>query len=253
VVFCNCTEQEKSEIEKVQLAAARVVLGATRGTSHAKMYQELGWLTLETRRKNQMLKTYFNIMRDKRMPDSIRNMIPDKVAQRTTHNVRSKEKLCQPRARTVTYQESFIPATTREWNLLPPEAQSTTTLEAFKEYLQKPSKPPDYVYFCVSRKAQVLHNRLRLGCSGLKQHLYLKNICDSPICDCGREEETPIHFLLVCENYDDIREELYTATREYRERPAEILLEGSNELSCDQNQTIFAAVQKFIIKSERFN
>jgi hypothetical protein len=216
------------------------------------MYLDLGWLTLETRRKNQMLKTYFKMMKDSRTPESIREMIPGKVAQRTAHNVRSKDKLCQPKAKTTTYQDSFIPATTREWNLLPPEARTTTTLEAFEEHLQKSTKPPEYMYHCVNRTAQIHHNRLRLGCSSLKKHLNAKKIVESPLCTCGKEEETPFHYLLVCENFDNERAELIQETRDFSTMPAEILLEGSSELTQDSNIKIFEAVQRFIIKTERF-
>ena len=64
IVFDNCTEEESDKLEKVQLAAARVVTGAKRGTSHALIYEELKWDTLKERRYRQRLKMLYKIRND---------------------------------------------------------------------------------------------------------------------------------------------------------------------------------------------
>jgi hypothetical protein len=43
ILYDNCSEQNKSKLEDVYLAAARVAVGAKRGTSHARLYSEVGW------------------------------------------------------------------------------------------------------------------------------------------------------------------------------------------------------------------
>ena len=43
---------------------------------------------------------------------------------------------------------------------------------------------PSYFYVG-SRLDQILHARLRMKCSSLKEHLFLKNIEPSPLCVCG--------------------------------------------------------------------
>jgi hypothetical protein len=41
-VWVNCTRKEGETIEKQQLEAARIVMGAKKGTSHDELYQETG-------------------------------------------------------------------------------------------------------------------------------------------------------------------------------------------------------------------
>ena len=53
VIWDNCTQQEKNELEKIQLEAARIATGATKLVSVQKLYDETGWETLEIRRRKQ--------------------------------------------------------------------------------------------------------------------------------------------------------------------------------------------------------
>ena len=52
-VWDNCNLQEKQNLEKIQLEAARIVTGATKLVSFQALYNETGWETLEIRRKKQ--------------------------------------------------------------------------------------------------------------------------------------------------------------------------------------------------------
>ena len=70
-------------------------------------------------------------------------------------------------------------------------------------------------YFCGSRLGQILHERLRMQCSSLKQHLYFKNIEPDPYCTCGGVETTE-HFLLHCKNYDRLRHKHFEGTCKLR-------------------------------------
>jgi hypothetical protein len=51
-----------------------------------------------------------------------------------------------------------------------------------------------FYYYTGSRLGQILHSRLRMQYSSLNQHLYRKNIVDSPNCICGLTESTT-HYL----------------------------------------------------------
>ena len=44
IVWHDCTKQDAELLENLQLSAARVVTGAIKGTSHAKIYSECNWL-----------------------------------------------------------------------------------------------------------------------------------------------------------------------------------------------------------------
>ena len=52
VIWDNCTQYEKRELDKIQNEAARIVTGATKLVSLNTLYYEIRWETLEQRRKN---------------------------------------------------------------------------------------------------------------------------------------------------------------------------------------------------------
>jgi hypothetical protein len=148
-------------MEAVQLAAARVVTGATRGTSHRLLYSELKWEKLEERRKIHRLKMYYKIKNDTRTPVTLRNLIPEPSSQRSSYSLRNPKYLLPPPARTKSLYDSFILATTRDWNELPEDVKSISTLEAFDYRLRDREKVAKF-YYAGNRRGQIYHARLRL-------------------------------------------------------------------------------------------
>ena len=110
---------------------------------------------------------------------------------------------------------------------------------------------PKY-YLHGSRKANILHTRLRTNCSALNLCLFQKNIVQSPLCNCG-EIESNDHFLLRCYLHQNIRTEMLLAVNRICTVTTEILLYGNPDLSDEDNVIIFDSVQKFILKSKRFD
>ena len=101
-----------------------------------------------------------------------------------------------------------------------------------------------------SRHDQILHARLRVKCSSLKEHLYLKNIESSPLCTCGEVKSTS-HYLLYCRKYDQERHCLFTSLN--RQPPLSVLLYGDKNCSLQYNEHLFISVQKFIMQTGRFS
>ena len=64
VVWDNCTQQEKHEIEKIQLEAARIATGTTKLVSVQKLYDEIGWETLDVRRRKHKLVLFYKMYND---------------------------------------------------------------------------------------------------------------------------------------------------------------------------------------------
>ena len=110
--------------------------------------------------------------------------------------------------------------------------------------------PPQY-YNTGKRLGQIYHARLRTACSPLRQHLHSKNIVDNPYCTCGDIEDTH-HFLFVCQQYTDLRQDLLNSVSDICQPNLNVLLCGDITLTFVQNKQIFKAVQEFIIKSKRF-
>ena len=120
-----------------------------------------------------------------------------------------------------------------------------------KQICKQNNKVPVY-YYVGNRQGQILHARLRMNSSSLNSHLFIRNLVESPNCRCGGLE-TNSHFLLSCPIYTIIRQELLTSLSGLPlQIDSNILLFGSNQLSDEQNSTVFIMVQKFIIKSKRF-
>ena len=59
IVWDGCTQNEKETLEKLQLEAARVVTGLTRSAATHCLLKEIGWISLENRRKIQKLVTMY--------------------------------------------------------------------------------------------------------------------------------------------------------------------------------------------------
>jgi len=131
------------------------------------------------------------------------------------------------------------------------EAKASDTVQLFKAFLNKDIPEGNALYNIGDRKLQVLHTRLRTRCSSLNQHLFVKNLIESPLCQCGHPETTK-HFLLQCQRYSDKRHELIDKVSPITCLTVDILLYGDNSKDLRSNTAIFEAVQKYIKDSQRF-
>ena len=98
---------------------------------------------------------------------------------------------------------------------------------------------------------QILHTRLRMNCSSLNEHLFIRNLVDSPNCAFGQVESTS-RFLISCKKYTDLRNKLIYTINYPVTIDLNLLLKGSDTLSVGQNIDIFIKVQNCILKSKRF-
>ena len=57
-IWDNCTQYEKDDLEKMQTEAARIATGTTKLVSIENVYSEIGWDTLEARRKKKLTLFY---------------------------------------------------------------------------------------------------------------------------------------------------------------------------------------------------
>jgi histone H3/H4 len=252
-VWGNLNRHEEEMLEEIQRSAIRVVTGAKRGTSHEPLYAEVGWPTLEERRKYQMLVMIFKMINNL-APPTLTELLPDTKADRNPYHIRAGNDLDTPRARTSAYADSFLPYACTEWNNLPDDIRNIPSLEEFSETIKPPTRPPPPHYSTGNRRNQILICRLRVGNADLNSNLFERNMADNSTCACEEEDETTEHFLINCELYNDQRQ---TMLQELGLNPQEItpdlLLRGSSDLSERRNKCIIEATQKFISKSGRFN
>ena len=172
----------------------------------------------------------------------------DRYAFRNTEDVPSIH------CRTSFYHNSLIPSSIRSWNALPHSTQSSDSLHQFKRLLFNRQTSPAY-YYTGPRKFQILHTRLRLGCSSLSDDLFRKNIIPSRACVCG-QVETVRHYLLFCNLFSVQRNILLHKIRQLNPSlviDANLLLTGDCTLSDDLNAKLFKIVFEYIDSTKRFN
>ena len=78
VIWDNCSEYEKSDLEKIQLEAARIVTGTTKLISLTNLYKETCWDKLQKRRDDHKL-TLFYKMHNNLTPNYLSLLISQQV------------------------------------------------------------------------------------------------------------------------------------------------------------------------------
>ena len=226
-------------LENIQIEAARIVTGATKLSSISLLYKDVGWEKLSKRRENHKL-LQFHKMYHKKTPFYLSSLIPSKVSDTHRHDTRNSNNLLLINCRTQFYKTSFLNSSVHLWNSFPTDIRENPSVRIFKRFLQKDKVMIPHYFNIGSRNLQILHTRLRLKCSNLKQHLYLRNLEESPFCSCGLVESTH-HFLLSCANYNIIRQNtLLQLDITLNEKT---LLWGNDTYSKQKNEQIFLTVQ----------
>ena len=98
-------------------------------------------------------------------PDCLSSLVPSSVNEGSRYNLRNANDV-QTINRTALYLNSFLPSVIREWNTLSENDKYVDSIDSFKQNCS--SK----IFYTGSRKLQILHTRLRTGCSSLN-HDYL--------------------------------------------------------------------------------
>ena len=62
VIWDNCTQYEKNELDKIQNEAARITTGTTKLVSLDNFYKEVGWQTLHRRRQDHKLPSFISCL-----------------------------------------------------------------------------------------------------------------------------------------------------------------------------------------------
>ena len=269
VIYDGCTISESEILERVQRRAAVLITGAFRLTKHETLLQELGLTLLKTRRKHNRLKILYKIKTGK-CPDYLRSTYPLINHNTQNYNFRRQNHIIPPQSRTVTFSSSFFPATIRDWNRLSDDVKNSESISEFKKKLLDSEillKVPKYFSLGKGR-GKIYHTRLRLGLSGLNDHLFRYNLISYRNCNrCNKNiVETTEHFLLFCSKYNDIRKVLFNNlqkiicpnvkfdvyTKYCPKYLVDLLLLGNEELSVEENLEIFNNVFEYLVNTNRF-
>ena len=186
-------------------------------------------------------------------PPYLSSLVPPLISNFSRYNLRNANDIQTIDSRTTLYFNSFLPSVIRDWNSLPHGNRNADSLNSFKRQINLDRKNIPKYYYSGTRRYQIIHTRLRTGCSSLNYDLFLKNILDDPLCRCNSGSvENAQHFLLNCRLYREQRIELYDAVSQYCNITLDVLLYGDESLSYETNISVFEAVHKYIQSSKRF-
>ncbi len=253
VIYHNQSKEAMSLLERIQYQAGLIVSGCWQGTSKIKLYDELGWESLDERRKFHRLSCYFKIKN---------NLAPDYLTPLVLQSY--------PENGTDRYKESFFPYCFKHWDLLNIDIRESITssgkpdltkfLVAYKRTI-RPTK--SLCYNIRDRYGVSLLTRLRVDFSDLRAHRFNHNFnCPSPVCACNIENETSKHYLTCCPRFSHHRINLMNSISDIvnpetthlpNDNLTHILLYGSNAYNVVTNKLILEASIRYIKSSKRFN
>ena len=93
----------------MQYEAARLVTGAIKGSSSARLYKELSWESLSGRREFHLLSQFYKIVKNL-APYYLSELLPKLSSKRTHYRLRSRENFAQFSCRTPCFQKSLFPS-----------------------------------------------------------------------------------------------------------------------------------------------
>ena len=248
------------KLENFQYNASLAITGAIRGTSKEKLYQELGFESLQHRRWFRKLCTFYKIFKNQ-SPRYLYELLPIKT---TPHNTRSSINLPLFHIRHNFFKNSFFPSAVIEWNNLDLSIRNSESLSIFKKCILKFIRPsPSSTHNCFNTKGIKYLTRLRLGLSHLREHKFKHGFLDSlnPICNCGLDIETTCHFLLHCPNFinertlllNDVSRITKDALPSCETAFVKLLLYGDDSFDSATNTLILNASLEYIFSSKRFD
>jgi len=107
----------------------------------------------------------------------VQNSIP--VQSQSRPNTRHVNNIPSILCKTNNYYNYFLSTVIRDWNSLPAEIQNSS-ISNFKNFIDREINKPPTLYYDGTRLGQILHTRLRLKCSSLKEHLFNKKNIGRP-------------------------------------------------------------------------
>jgi hypothetical protein len=188
-------------------------------------------------------------------PNYLANLVPNLVGNRTNYRLRNRGNLDPPIARLNVYANSFFPKTTHLWNSLGEDQRNLPSIDAFKANHKRSLPKKNPIYYFGNRFESMIHARLRMVNSPLKEDLSkILHVISSPLCPCGGgKNEDAKHYFFDCPLFREQRVNLETNLLPHLITNKDHLLFGLPNMDHATNIHIFSAVQKYIKETERFS
>ena len=255
---CNVSFHQK--IESIQYNAALAITGAMRGTYREKLYHELSFESIVSRRWYRKLCCFYYVFKTQSPRYLFEVFIPTAKRSCITRN---NAKLSHFKVKHNYFKNSFFPSTVIEWNKLDLNIRDSESLTSFKSKVFKFMHPSENSPFCNNSKGARLLTRLRLDLSHLRDHKFKHNFQDTlnPICTCVEDIETSCHDLLHCLLYNNERLALLNVIQGIDNSILEltdsyivqVLLYRRKFLDISSNTNILNATIYFLLETKKFD
>ena len=240
------------KLESVQYSAALAVTGAWRGTSREKLYTELGWESLSSRRFNRRFTLFYKFVNNI-CPKYTVVPIPPITSRSTAFATRMY--LMRLNARTEKFELTFYSNCLSEWNKLESKLRLAPSIAAFKKKLLSIIFPPAKSVYGIHDPKGLSHlTQLRAGLSKFSFYKFKHDFRDtvSLMCPTSDVIEDTEHFMLLCPSFNafDVQRQDLLARMVKLLRPfvqvidlsndalAQLLLYSDQDLSYDLNNNI---------------
>ena len=162
------------------------------------------------------------------------------------------------------FKNSFLPPTVIEWNNLDKSIRSSESFALFKKSILQFIPPAPYRTFNCHKPIGIkLMTRLRLGLNHLRDHKFKHNFLDclNPICCCGKDIETTVHYLLHFAIFSDEGSYFFNNILSIGEnvlsgsdsRISETLLFGISSFNDTENTSFLNTTIDYILSTKRFD
>ena len=218
------------------------------------MYGELGWGSLQNRRKKQkriiiiMFKALEGVL-----PNYITNNIISYNNIEPNYMVINPRFFTPPQCRTKSYKDSFCPTVLDIWNQLDNDTRNIQLVSSFKIKLNADVDKSPSFYSIGSGSLNIWHCQLRNEAISLNHHLFQSHLSDSSQCACGDAIQNNFHYFYACPLFIRHRIQLFNSLKKFQDvLNLNISLKGSPILTVEENTEIFDAVHHFFTGSRRF-
>ena len=249
-------------LESTQYQAALAITGAWKGTNLDKIYEQLGWESLNERRVSRRLAMFFKIMHNL-TPNYLKEPLP---FQQGRYRLRANCIINTIPYRNAKFKNSFFPNSIHLWNNLDTDTKCSRNISTFKSAILKIIRPQKKKIFNIhdTNRLKWIY-QLRVGLSPLKYHKKRHNFNDTPddTCLCSISPETTVHFFLKCPLFSNARVTLLNSVdvvllannffTQNNNELTNLLLYGHPSFSDSDNKNILIATLDYISNSNRFS